>query len=168
MATPYLGEIRLFAGATPPPGWLPCDGTLLPIPGYDMLFRLIGSDYGGDGRNTFAVPDLRGRVPLCYSYDKGGHSLAATGGEAQHTLKPNELGAHTHPLWATTAAGTSAIPTGCLLAASQVAPFYQPMDGNRAAMDAGQILPAGGGGAHDNMAPFVTLQFCISTTGDVP
>jgi microcystin-dependent protein len=161
MARPYVGEIRLFACVTPPAGWLPCDGTVLPIGIYQLLYAQIGNEFGGVVGSTFALPDLRGRVPL--HYDDKSYLFAGKGGEAQHRLTPPELGTHQHLLMASISTGSQVIPNGNLLAQSPAAtPFYQPSDANRSAMDANQIGNTGGGGAHENMAPFVTLQFCIA------
>src|SRR5215471_15629861 len=99
MAQPYVGEIRMFAGNFAPAGWMFCEGQLLPISEYETLFNLIGTTYGGDGQSTFALPDLRGRVPLHFG---NGFTLAETGGVEQVTLTVSQIPAHSHPFLATT------------------------------------------------------------------
>src|SRR6476659_7654054 len=98
MAQPYVGEIRMFAGNFAPAGWMFCEGQLLPISEYETLFNLIGTTYGGDGQSTFALPDLRGRIPI---HQGNGFILAETGGAEEITLTVNQIPAHTHPLLAT-------------------------------------------------------------------
>ena len=99
MAQPYVGEIRMFAGNFAPAGWMFCEGQLLPISEYETLFNLIGTTYGGDGKSTFALPDLRGRVPLHFG---NGFTLAETGGVEEVTLTTSQIPAHSHPFVATT------------------------------------------------------------------
>src|SRR5437588_12523641 len=95
MAQPYVGEIRMFAGNFAPAGWMFCEGQLLPISEYETLFNLIGTTYGGDGQETFALPDLRGRLPIHFG---NGFILAETGGAEEITLTVQQIPAHTHPL----------------------------------------------------------------------
>src|SRR4026209_2501627 len=99
MGEPYVGEIRMFGGNFPPSGWAFCNGALLPISENETLFVLIGTTYGGDGQETFALPDLRGRIPI---HQGNGFILAETGGVESVTLTINQIPAHTHPLIATT------------------------------------------------------------------
>src|ERR1051326_1475358 len=107
MSTPYIGEIRLFAGNFAPVGWLFCDGSTLPISQYDVLFNLIGTTYGGDGQNTFDLPDLRGRVPLHQGSNQAStYVLGEEGGVESVTLTTQQIPQHTHALQATTASGT--------------------------------------------------------------
>src|ERR1700712_37244 len=103
MAQPYVGEIRIFAGNFAPAGWMFCEGQLLPISEYETLFNLVGTTYGGDGQSTFALPDMRGRIPLHFG---NGMILAETGGVETVTLSVPQLPAHTHPLLATTTPAT--------------------------------------------------------------
>src|SRR5581483_1808798 len=107
MAQPYVGEIRMFAGNFAPAGWMFCDGQLLPISEYETLFNLIGTTYGGDGQETFALPDLRGRLPL---HQGNGFILAETGGAEEVTLTASQLPAHNHALLASTSPGTENSP----------------------------------------------------------
>src|SRR5690242_17666777 len=114
MAQPYVGEIRMFAGNFAPAGWMFCEGQLLPISENETLFQLIGTTYGGDGESTFALPDLRGRVPLHFG---NGFILAETGGVEEVTLTTNQIPAHSHPLLATLSTATGTVPTDKALAA---------------------------------------------------
>src|SRR5207253_1784577 len=115
MAQPYVGEIRMFAGNFAPAGWMFCEGQLLPISENQTLFNLIGTTYGGDGQSTFALPDLRGRVPIHFG---NGFTLAETGGAETITLTVQQIPAHNHALLASTAAGSANSPLGNVLAAS--------------------------------------------------
>src|SRR5574338_956028 len=116
MAQPYVGEIRMFAGNFAPAGWAFCDGSILPISENETLFNLVGTTYGGDGQSTFALPDLRGRIPI---HQGAGFVLAETGGAERVTLTQNQIPAHSHALVASAdAAQLSAGPDGSLLAAA--------------------------------------------------
>ena len=117
MAQPYVGEIRMFAGNFAPAGWMFCEGQLLPISEYETLFNLIGTTYGGDGQSTFALPDLRGRVPMHFG---NGFTLAETGGVETVTLTVPQIPAHSHPLLASTNFTTTASPQGNLAGALNV------------------------------------------------
>ena len=109
MAQPYIGEIRMFAGNFPPAGWMFCEGQLLPISENETLFQLIGTTYGGDGQSTFALPDLRGRVPI---HQGNGFILAETGGVEEVTLTSQQIPSHSHALLASTAVGSAPGPAG--------------------------------------------------------
>ena len=124
MAQPYVGEIRMFAGNFAPAGWMFCEGQLLPISENETLFQLIGTTYGGDGESTFALPDLRGRLPI---HQGNGFILAETGGAEEITLTVNQIPAHSHPLLATTASGNSPNPGGNVLATNpgNVQPYIE-------------------------------------------
>src|SRR5713226_5314135 len=112
MSQPYVGEIRMFAGNFAPAGWMFCEGQLLPISEYETLFNLIGTTYGGDGQSTFALPDLRGRVPIHFG---NGFTLAETGGAEEITLTVSQIPAHTHALVGSATNGSQAAPSGNLL-----------------------------------------------------
>src|SRR5262250_2187168 len=114
MAQPYVGEIRMFAGNFAPAGWMFCEGQLLPISEYETLFNLIGTTYGGDGQSTFALPDLRGRIPMHFG---SGFVLAETGGVETVTLTVSQIPAHSHPLLASGDQADVATPIGNLVAA---------------------------------------------------
>src|SRR6476661_5408108 len=118
MSQPYYGEIRMFAGNFAPAGWMFCEGQLLPISEFDTLFNLIGTTYGGDGQSTFALPDLRGRIPL---HQGNGFILAETGGTEEITLTVNQIPAHSHPLLASGDLASSPDPGGAVLAQSRTA-----------------------------------------------
>jgi microcystin-dependent protein len=163
MAEPFLSEIRLMSFNFAPKGWALCDGTLLPINQNQALFSLLGTTYGGDGRVTFGLPDLRGRTPM---HMGAGHTLGERGGEQSHTLSISELPTHTHTLNGTNTDGTQAIPTGNLLARSATQ-LYAPAT-NLATMNAASVLNTGGSQAHLNMQPFLTINFSIALQGIFP
>src|SRR5512135_3149257 len=121
MAQPYVGEVRMFAGNFAPAGWMFCEGQLLPISEYETLFNLIGTTYGGDGESTFALPDLRGRLPL---HQGNGFILAETGGVEEVTLTVGQMPAHAHPLLGTASNGLQSAPAGNLLSNSTVITPY--------------------------------------------
>ncbi len=163
MSSPYIGEIRLFAGNFAPAGWMFCEGQLLPISEYDTLFNLIGTTYGGDGQSTFALPDLRGRVPV---HMGNGFILSQMGGEESVTLTTNQLPAHSHMPQANTGSGTQASPAGNVWANSTNLPYSASAP--TAAMDPSAIGMDGGSQPHDNMVPYVCIDFIISLFGIYP
>src|SRR2546423_1628177 len=164
MAQPYVGEIRMFAGNFAPAGWMFCEGQLLPISEYETLFNLIGTTYGGDGQSTFALPDLRGRVPI---HQGNGFILAETGGAEEITLTVQQIPAHTHALLATNKVGTQVNPGGNLLANSQgPQPYIQENpDGS---LNAAAVSPVGGSQPHTNFQPYLCVDFIISLFGIFP
>ena len=164
MAEPFLSEIRLMSFAFAPKGWALCNGQLLPINQNQALFSLLGTTFGGDGRVTFALPDLRGRVPI---HSGGGHVLGELGGEQAHTLTIAELPPHQHALNASTSTANSPVPTGNVLAATDGSQFYGPASA-LTALQPGSIANVGGSQAHLNMQPFLTLSFCIALQGIFP
>jgi microcystin-dependent protein len=163
MAEPFLAEIRLMSFVFAPQGWALCNGQLLPINQNQALFSLLGTTFGGDGRVNFALPDLRGRVPI---HVGGGHTLGEHGGEQAHTLSVAELPQHTHAVNARAAAATSGDPSGALLATSAL-PRYAAAQ-SLTAMAPGAVNNTGGSQAHLNMQPFLTLSFCIALQGIFP
>jgi microcystin-dependent protein len=167
---PFLGEIRLFAGIFAPEGWAFCDGSLLSIASNDALFMLLGTYYGGDGVNNFALPDLRGRVPIHQSASNpGGYSLGQTGGVESVSLTMNEMPSHNHTLYAGVAAGTTSDPTGNVFAiADSECKVYIELFGS-IATNAAHIGMAGGTAApHENRQPFVAVNYIIATAGIFP
>jgi len=164
MAQPYVGEIRLFAGNFAPAGWMFCEGQALPIAENETLFQLIGTTYGGDGQETFNLPDLRGRLPI---HQGNGFLLAESGGVEQVTLTTNQIPAHLHPFVSASVAGTQINPSGNLPANSfNVTPYInQPPDAN---MNAGAIVPIGGSQPHTNFQPYLCIDYIISLFGIFP
>ena len=166
MGDPYIAEIRIFANIAVPTGWLECNGAILQIADNKALFSLIGTSYGGDGTTTFALPDMRGRVPMQSVAPT--FPFASAGGEITHTLVTAEMPSHSHVVQASVSNGAQPAPVGNVFAVSLGPSLYQPPDANRVQMDPNQIGNAGSGTAHENMQPYVALLFCISTTGVFP
>jgi microcystin-dependent protein len=164
MAQPYVGEIRMFAGNFAPAGWMFCEGQLLPISENETLFNLIGTTYGGDGQSTFALPDLRGRLPL---HQGNGFILAETGGAEEITLTVNQIPGHSHPLIATTNLADTPNPNNGLLATTTIMePYYaEPPDSNMAPV---AVLSVGGSQPHTNFQPYLCVNFIISLFGIFP
>jgi microcystin-dependent protein len=166
MSQPYVGEIRMFAGNFAPAGWMFCEGQLLPISEYETLFNLIGTTYGGDGQSTFALPDLRGRLPV---HQGNGFTLAETGGVETVTLSVPQIPAHSHPYLATTAFGNAANPSGMVLGALTTAGSDYLFQGSGTnAMWPGSIGSTGGSQPHDNFQPYLCIDFIISLFGVFP
>ncbi|NZA27743.1 phage tail protein [Luteimonas sp. SJ-92] len=173
MSTPFVGEIRMFGFGRTPVGWQACDGSVLSIAEHEVLFTLIGTTYGGDGVQTFAVPDLRGRLPLGQGQGPGlgNYALGQIGGTDSVTLQQSQLPAHTHALQATTVAATAVTPGPALLpAAVSGDTFYvNATAGNTAAAMSNQMLGvAGDSQPHENCMPTLTVQYCIATEGVFP
>jgi len=164
MAQPYVGEIRMFAGNFAPAGWMLCEGQLLPISENETLFQLIGTTYGGDGQSTFALPDLRGRLPLQMG---NGFTLAETGGAEEITLTVSQIPAHSHPLLASTSGGTLASPVNNVLAESvAINPYIEDQaNGN---MNPAAVSAMGGSQPHSNFQPYLCVNFIISMFGIFP
>src|SRR5690606_14901317 len=154
MAEPFLSEIRIMSFVFAPRGWALCNGQLLPINQNQALFSLLGTTFGGDGQVNFALPDLRGRTPI---HVGGGHTLGKRGGGQAHTLSIAELPTHTHALVATTADGSTPVPTNNLLADSPSQLYAAPA--NLVALQPASVTSTGGSQAHLNMQPFLTLSF---------
>ncbi len=165
MAQPYVGEIRMFAGNFAPAGWMFCDGQLLAISEEETLFNLIGTTYGGDGQSTFALPDLRGRIPR---HPGNGVALADTAGVETVALSTNQIPVHSHPLVAIgDQAGNQSTPAGNVLAQSfNVTPYIN--DAPTANLNAGAIGQTGGSQPHGNLQPYLCIDFIISLFGIFP
>jgi len=164
MAQPYVGEIRMFAGNFAPAGWMFCEGQLLPISEYETLFNLIGTTYGGDGQSTFALPDLRGRLPI---HQGGGFVLAQTGGVEAVTLTVPQIPAHTHALMASATNGDQVSPLGNVLASSfNVTPYINDVTNGNLAASA--VTSTGGSQPHNNFQPYLCVDFIISLFGVFP
>jgi len=164
MAQPYVGEIRMFAGNFAPAGWMFCEGQLLPISENETLFQLVGTTYGGDGQETFALPDLRGRIPI---HQGNGFSLAETGGAETITLTVNQIPAHSHPLLGSAVNGNQVNPSNTLLASSTVVTPYAVETAN-AQMAANAVSAVGGSQPHNNFQPYLCVDFIISLFGIFP
>ncbi|MEK7952934.1 phage tail protein [Luteolibacter soli] len=164
MAQPYVGEIRMFAGNFAPAGWQFCEGQLLPISEYETLFQLIGTTYGGDGESTFAMPDMRGRIPI---HQGNSFILAETGGAEEITLTVNQIPAHSHPLLASTSPGSQNSPAGHLTAESPNISLYIE-DAPAGLMNASAITSTGGSQPHTNFQPYLCINFIISLFGIFP
>ena len=166
MAQPYVGEIRMFAGNFFPAGWFFCEGQLLPISEYETLFNLIGTTYGGDGQSTFALPDLRGRIPL---HQGNSFTLAETGGVEQITLTVNQIPAHNHPLLATNNFGASTSPQNKVPAAASVANVdAYGTDEPTSPVSPNSVSATGGSQPHNNFQPYLCVDFIISLFGIFP
>ena len=163
MSEPFLAEIRIVGFNFAPRGWAFCDGQILPINQNQSLFSLLGTTYGGDGRTSFALPDLRGRTPIHVS---DGHGLGQKGGVETVTLTAAEMAAHTHAAKASSGGGDNATPTGRVLA--QFPAYRDPEASNMTALRSGTLTNTGGGQGHKNMQPYLTLSFCIALKGLFP
>jgi microcystin-dependent protein len=165
MAEPFLSEIRMMSFGQAPKGWATCDGQVLPINQNQALFSVLGTVFGGNGTSTFALPDLRGQVPI---HMGSGHSLGDKGGEQTHTLTFAEMPAHSHQANATPGStGASDVPANNLLDNTAPNNFYGAVQ-NRIPMRENTITMAGGSAAHPNMQPFLVISFCIALQGIFP
>lgn len=165
MAEPFISEIRIMSFSFAPKGWALCNGQLLPINQNQALFSLLGTTFGGDGRVNFALPDLRGRVPI---HVGSGHTLGERGGEQAHTLSITELPQHTHSVSVinnTTADQQYPSTAAHCASGGSFAGFHQS---SNTSMDPSTVLPTGGSQAHLNMQPFLTLNVCIALQGIFP
>ena len=166
MAQPYVGEIRMFAGNFAPAGWMFCEGQLLPISENETLFNLIGTTYGGDGQSTFALPDLRGRIPLHFG---NGFTLAETGGAETVTLTVAQIPAHSHPLLGTGNFGDATSPQGKVAAKASVANISADgTDQPTTPVSNASVSSTGGSQPHNNFQPYLCVDFIISLFGIFP
>lgn len=157
-----MSEIRIMSFPFAPRGWAQCNGQLMPISQYQALFSLLGTTYGGDGRTNFALPNLQSRIPL---HVGSGFPLGSVGGEANHTLTTSEIPVHGHFASASSADGDSPIPAGNYLGAADN--FYAPLAAATPLQPA-TVSNSGGGQPHNNMQPYLTLNFCIAIVGIFP
>lgn len=165
MAQPYVGEIRMFAGNFAPAGWMLCEGQLLPISENETLFNLIGTTYGGDGQSTFALPDLRGRIPI---HIGDGFTLAETAGVETVTLTVNQIPAHSHPLLASSSNAATGNANGNVLAQT---PSYTPYVSGfspNTPLSLSSMSAVGGSQPHNNFQPYLCVNFIISLFGIFP
>jgi microcystin-dependent protein len=163
MAEPFLSEIRIMSFNFAPKGWAQCNGQLLPINQNQALFSLLGTTFGGDGRVNFALPDLRGNVPIHVGQ---GFTLGNKGGQQAHTLTIAETPQHLHMLQAQPAAANAADPSNSFLADISTKEYGAPA--NLLQLPATSVGNTGGSQAHQNMQPFLTLTFCIALQGIFP
>ncbi len=167
MAEPFIGEIRIVGFTFPPTGWATCDGQLLPISQNTALFSLLGTTYGGDGQQTFALPDLRGRVPIHHGQGPGlsDYVQGQSGGEESHTLTSQELAAHSHLINANAADHTSNRPGGRALARGGA---YDDAPDGHTQLHPQTVASAGGNQPHNNLQPYLVLNFIIALQGIYP
>ncbi|GAA1934460.1 phage tail protein [Nocardioides hwasunensis] len=174
MTDPFLAEIRAFAGGYAPQGWALCNGQLMPISQNTALFSLLGITYGGDGRSTFALPNLQGRAPVQHGQGPGlsQYVLGQQAGSATHTLVQAEMPAHSHAVQATTGAGTSSDPADAIFATSRygrvATNLYSTTGSPAATMRPDAVVPTGGGQPHNNRPPYLVLSFIIALQGIFP
>jgi microcystin-dependent protein len=166
---PYIGEIRIFAGNFAPAGWMFCEGQLIPISENDALFVVLGTTYGGDGQETFALPDFRGRMPMHVGTGTGlsARILGETGGVEQVTLTTAQIPQHTHPFLASTDPGGAITPAGNVFGSGASVQVFRPAIANQPAA-ATTIGPQGGSQPHDNMHPYICINYIISLFGIFP
>jgi microcystin-dependent protein len=166
---PFLGEIVIVAFNFAPVGWASCNGQLLPISENDALFNLIGTTYGGDGQSTFALPDLRGRVPIHQGQAPAtsNYVIGETGGEETVTLSLNQIPAHEHPISGQSAVGTNSIPAGSVWASQSRLNVYSSATPNTP-MNSASVSTAGGNQPHDNRSPYLVVNYIISLFGIFP
>lgn len=168
MADPFVAEIRMFPFNFAPKGWAPCSGQLLPIAQNTALFSLLGTTYGGDGKSTFALPNLNGRTPMGPGQGPGLslYDLGQSGGSETVSLQVSEIPSHTHQISGVANIGNSDAPDGPLAQSSIRSSAYAPTSDTT--MAAGTMATAGGGAPHNNMSPYLTLGFYIATQGVFP
>jgi microcystin-dependent protein len=169
MAQPYVGEIRMFAGNFPPNGWMFCDGQLLPISENETLFQLIGTTYGGDGQETFALPNLQSRMPMHFGTGPDGitYQLAEMAGVESVTLTTQQIPVHSHPMLASTNTASASVATNSLIGKStSVDAFINAQPGTALSNQA--VTPVGGSQPHENMQPFLCINHIISLFGIFP
>ena len=171
MSEPYIGEIRMFGGNFAPKGWAFCDGTLMSVSENQALFSLLGTVYGGDGRTTFGLPDLRGRIPIHAGSGPGltTRNLGTKSGDETVTLTADNLPSHTHAWYASTTSATASSPTGNVTASDLASDIYSDSTSPTATMNASAIANyAGGGTSHANIMPFQCVNFIIALIGLYP
>jgi len=169
MSEPYVGEIRMFAGNFAPRGWAFCDGQLLAVSQNDALFSLLGTIYGGDGRTTFGLPDLRGRIPIHAGHGPGlsERRLGAKGGEETVTLTVNQLPSHTHPLQCSSQNALQTSPNGTVLGQATSIDLYRVTEPD-ASLSSQSITNTGGSRSHTNEMPYLCIHFIIALFGIYP
>jgi microcystin-dependent protein len=169
MGQPYVGEIRMFAGNFAPVGWAFCDGTPMPISENEVLFQLIGTTYGGDGEETFNLPNLQSRIPIHMGTGPAGitRQIGEMAGVESVTLSTQQIPVHNHAFVASTGVGTQNAPAGEVLASGSTVLTYRPTAPTQP-MAAQSINPTGGSQPHENMVPFLCINYIISLFGIYP
>jgi microcystin-dependent protein len=169
MSNPFVGEIRMFGGNFAPAGWAFCDGSLIPISENATLFNLIGTTYGGDGQQTFALPNLLGRIPIHAGQGSGtqNYVLGQIGGVETVTLSNSQIPTHTHTLVASTDPANASGPQGNVLANTVNTTPYFAGSGS-VPLNSGSLTSVGGSQPHDNLMPFLCVNFIISLFGIFP
>lgn len=174
MTEPFVGEIRILACNFAPDGWAHCDGQLISISQNTALFSILGTTYGGNGYTTFGLPDLRGIAPMHAGQGQGltNRNLGETGGAQTVSLVASQIPAHAHAAMASTAPGNASVAAGNTWAAAQIGRtpvrMYAPPGGTPAALSPQAAGPTGGGQPHNNMPPYLVLNFCIALSGIFP
>lgn|SRR5262249_44831085 len=170
MNEPFIGEIRMFGGNFPPEGWALCDGRLLLIRDYQPLFSLIGTTYGSDGLNTFALPDLRGCIPLHQGQGQGlsNRTIGQTGGEEAVVLTESQMPVHSHPVFCFKGDGNQSTPNNTVWAKNAALSPYSKSMADLRSMETGAFGAAGGSEAHENRMPYLAINFIIALTGVFP
>ena len=170
MADPFVAEIRIFPFNFPPKGWAWCNGQILPLSQNTALFSLLGTTYGGDGKSTFALPDLQGRAAMHPGQGPGlsRHDLGETGGSETVTLLESEIPAHSHALMSNAATANRTTPVGNSIARVSGATAYAPAAAPTAQLAPEALAPAGGDQPHNNLQPYLTFYFNIALQGVFP
>ncbi|HEX7278243.1 MAG TPA: tail fiber protein [Solirubrobacterales bacterium] len=170
MAQPYVGEIRMFGGTFAPAGWGFCKGQLMPIAEYETLFNLIGTTYGGDGQDTFALPDLQGRIAVHHGKGPGitqDYTIGEKGGVEEVTLTREQIPTHSHGMLASTGPGNSNTPQGNVIGSPPAVTLFKREAPDRN-LAASMVLPVGNNQPHENKMPYLTITYIISFFGIYP
>lgn len=163
MATPFIGEVKIVSFNFAPKGWALCNGQLLPINQNQALFSILGTTYGGDGRVNFALPDLRGRVPI---HMGSGFTLGQRAGEETHTLTQQEMTQHTHQFFGNNQTASGAIPSNSMLAVAAASIYGAPT--NVTTLRPDTVTNIGGSQPHQNLQPYLVVNYCIALQGIFP
>ena len=163
MSEPFLAEVRMVGFNFAPRGWAFCDGQIMPIDQNQSLYSLLGTTYGGDGRTSFALPDLRGRTPI---HVGNGHNEGEKSGEETHALSSDEMPAHDHTAMASSDNATAATPADNVLSRTTATVYHTPT--SLTSLNSQSVSSVGTGQGHDNMMPYIAVNFCIALQGLFP